>query len=378
MIKCYSKETCKEFVLRRLHLTPNTLGKEKGDVPTIVSDIGGLQYGGHELELFSRFTNFHSSWYDYWFQNHTLIEGHVLRGALRIVTLDEYPSFFKATRSVARRRRYQACPTSLNVNHHLALTAIEHSGPVTPSEFKVELCKEHPDLEKSAKKLLYDLYNYGKVVRVGRRKNKPLYHVLDELPSELDLSQTSEKEAKRWLLRTCLSIYGPFTVKDIAHWVRWRITETRNILDDVLKTGKVTEVRVEEDQRRHFACTKDLDVLDSFTDKLPEYSFVRILFNDDALLLGYYKRLHAFFGYDWCYPQFSEGVSWRAGILYGRELIGEAIVDKSARSPTFEIKNLILRKAFSKAHILSKVKARCRKHAEYLNKRLKIRKITEQ
>ena len=55
----------KEFAIQRLHLTPETLGKTRSDVLSIVRDIGGLQYGGHKTELFSRFENFRSEWLDY-------------------------------------------------------------------------------------------------------------------------------------------------------------------------------------------------------------------------------------------------------------------------------------------------------------------------
>jgi len=125
----------KEFALRRLRLTPDTLGKRKDDVPSVVRSIGGLQDGGHKIELLNRFENFRSEWFDYWYEDHTLIDGHVLRGALRIVNLDEYPYYFRATRSVARRRVYHKCPPDLTDAHFEALRAVEEDGPFTPSEF---------------------------------------------------------------------------------------------------------------------------------------------------------------------------------------------------------------------------------------------------
>jgi hypothetical protein len=59
-VEVYSKEEVKEFVIQRLHLTPKTLGKTRKDVPSIIRDVGGLQYGGHKIELFNRFDNFKS------------------------------------------------------------------------------------------------------------------------------------------------------------------------------------------------------------------------------------------------------------------------------------------------------------------------------
>lgn len=165
----------KEFVLQRLRLTPHTLGKSKEEVPSVVRAIGGLQYGGHKIELFNRFENFNPEWFDYWYDNHVLIEGHVLRGALRIVNADDYPCYFKATRSVARRRAYHKCPPSLSESHIIAFNFIDKHGPFTPSEFKRLFGAKYAELKGAAKKLFYDLYNYGKVARMGRRKQRPLY-----------------------------------------------------------------------------------------------------------------------------------------------------------------------------------------------------------
>jgi uncharacterized protein YcaQ len=373
LVEIYSKEVAKEFALQRLRLTPSTLGKSKNDVPSVVRAIGGLQHGGHIIELFNRFETFKPEWLNYWCQNYTLIEGHVLRGALRIVSADEYPYYFKATRSVARRRStYQKCPNSLTPDNHVALNFIKKHGPLTPSEFKKLFGKKHPQLKDSAKKLLYDLYNYGKVMRIGRKNQKPLYHVVKMLPYRLDMSQTTEKEAKKWLFLKCLSTYGPFTVRDVAHWVGWNITETKEILKMLLAEKKVVNVIVKDDQDAHFVCREDLDALDLLKNSLPENSFVRSLFNDDALLLGYYRKMKHYFGYRWEYPQFSKGIVWRAAIFFGRELIGEAIVDMYAKSQLFKIRRLVLRKKFADSKALSKIEDEFRRHANFRNKTLKM------
>ncbi len=373
LVETYSKEVIKEFALQRLRLTPSTRGKSKEDVPSVVRAIGGLQDGGHKIELFNRFENFKSEWFDYWYENYTLIDGHVLRGALRIVNVDEYPRFFKATRSVARRRiSYQKCPFSLSSDHLIAFNFINKYGPFTPSEFRKVFGSKYPQLKGIARKLLYELYNYGKIARMGRKNQKPLYHTAEKLPYKLGMSQINEKEAKEWLLLKCLSIYGPFTIKDIAHWVGWNLTETKETLKTLLEKKSVIGVNVEGDQDTHFVRGEDLDLLSSLKDDLPEHSFIRILFNDDALLLGYYRRLKDYFGYHWRYPQFGEGIVWRAAILHGRRLIGEAIVDMYAKSPFFKVKKLILLREFATSEILSKIEDEFVRHADFQNKTLKM------
>jgi uncharacterized protein YcaQ len=373
-VEAYSKEEVKEFVIQRLHLTPKTLGKTRNDVPSIIRDVGGLQYGGHKIELFNRFDNFKSEWFDYWYENRILVDGHVLRGALRIVNADEYPYYFKATRTVSRRRTYQKCPISLSKEHYNALNFIETQGPFTPSEFKKTFSEEHLQLADKAKRLLYDLYNYGKIARIGREKNKPLFHSIKKLSYKLDMEQISEKEGQKWLFLKSLSIYGPFTPIDIAHWVGWTLTETREISNILLQEGKIACISVKDQRKNHYLRDEDLDLLNSLRNNLPEYSFIRILFNDDALLLGNYKRLKDFFGYDWRYPQFSEGIVWRAAILHGRQLIGEAIVDIHRKDRFFKVRKLLLTKKSRHAKILREIERELNRHAIFQSKTLQIGK----
>jgi len=170
------------------------LGKSKEDVPSVVRAVAGLQYGGHKIELFSRFQNFKPEWFDYWYERHVLTEGHVLRGALRIVNADEYRYYFKATRSVSRRRNYQKCPSSLGDNHLVALNLLREHGPLTPSEFTKLFNAEYSELG-GGKRLLLDLYNHGEVARMGRKEEKPLYHAVEKLPYKLSMSRVPEDSA---------------------------------------------------------------------------------------------------------------------------------------------------------------------------------------
>jgi len=376
LVETYSKEVAKEFVLRRLRLTPDTLGKGREDVLSVVRDMGGLQYGGHKIELFNRFENFQSEWFDYWCENYALIEGHVLREALRIVNVDDYPYYFKATRSVARRRKYHKCPLSLNDSHIAALNFISDRGPFTPSEFRSLFDAGHPQHKGLARRLFYELYDYGKIARMGRRNQKPLYHAFGKLPYKLDMSDLSEKEAKEWLFLKCLSIYGPSTLKNIAHWVGWNLTETKEIQDGLLKHCKVATVGIRGTRDTYYIRVEDMSFLDLLRDDLPEYSFIRVLFNDDALLLGYYRRLKDFFSYDWEYPQLSKGVVWRGAILHGRQLIGECIIDMPARSQFLKVKKLILYREFAVSETLLKIEGEFMRHATFQNKTLEMAKPT--
>jgi uncharacterized protein YcaQ len=377
LVETYSKEATKEFVLQRLRLTPNTQGKKRNDVPSVSRAVGGLQYGGHLIELFNRFESFKKEWFDHFYGNYALIEGHVLRGALRIVNVDEYPYYFKATRSVARRRTaYQKCPSQLADGHLEAFEFIKEHGPLTSSEFTRHFRTKFTQPKTRVKKLLNELYNYGKIARMGRKNQKPLYHAIEKLPYKLNMSMVDEKEAKEWLFSKCLSIYGPLTARDIAHWAGWNMSETEEVIRALLGDGKVARGNVEGYRDTHFMRTEDTNMLDTLEDNLPENSFIRILFNDDALLLGYYRRLKECFGYYWRYPQLSEGVVWRAAVFSGREIVGEAEVDMYTRSPVFKVRRLLLRKELTTFEIVAKIEDEFRRHADFQDKTLEMKAPT--
>ena len=370
----YSREAVKELLLRRLRLTPSTQGRGEGDVPSVIRSIGGLQYGGHLIELFNRFRGFRPSWFDRWYAGGELVEGHVLRGALRIVNADEYARYFKATRCVARRRRYQNCPASLTRAHDLALRLLSELGPLTLSEFREAFGERHPDWGERAGRLLLDLYNHGEVARAGRRRSKPLYHDARKLPNLPDASNITEGEAMEWLVSKCLGIYGPFSVGDVAHWAGWNQGEARTVIQRLLEAGEVVAARIEGEGDELYMRAEDEGTLASIEGDLPDHEFVRVLFNDDALLLGYLPRLGERLGFDWRYPQLSEGVVWKAGILYGRELIGEAVVEMYAGSKAFRVTSSTFREGYDDPGVIGRVREELRRHAEFQDKQLEIEK----
>jgi len=257
------------------------------------------------------------------------------------------------------------------------LNFIERHGPFTPSEFKKTFSEKHPRLRDEARQLLYDLYNYGRIARMGRKNNRPLYHSTKKAPYKIDMEKIGEKEGEKWLFMKCLGIYGPFTLHDVAHWVGWTLTETKQISKILLQEGKIVSVNVEDQPEHHYLRVKDLEFLNSLRNNLPEYSFIKILFNDDALLLGGYRRVKDFFGYQWRYPQFSEGIVWRAAILHGRQLIGEAIADIYTNDPFFKVRKLLLRKKLTNTKILCEVENEFNRHAIFQNKTLRMSNHSE-
>ena len=117
-----------------------------------------------------------------------------------------------------------------------------------------------------------------------------------------------------------------------------------------------------------------LRVTSPFQARIPHYSFIIILFNDDGLLVGYYGRLGEFFGYRWRYLQLSEGIVWRAAILHGRQIVGGGIVDMHVKDTFLKIRKLLLRKEFVDAEMLYKMGRELNRDAVFQNKTLQMSK----
>ena len=370
----FSREEARKFVLERLHLTPEKLGEGKKDTLSIVRDIGGLQDGWHFYEMFARMKAFQRGWLIDLLQRGKLVYGHVLRKALRIVSADEYPFFFKATRSIMRKKAaYYACPERLTSSHRKALALIERHQPITPSGFSKVFSDAHPELKKEARRLFYELYNFGEIIRVGFRRGRPRYGLTRTFFSEMKIEEVPEEKAREWLASKCLKVYGPFCAHDIAHWVGWTVKETRNILNSLHEKGEVIKVEVEGRTHIQWLLSEDLESLSSIETSPEEPGLVRILFNDDALLLGYYKRLERTFGFRWIYPQLSKGEYLRPAILFSNEVIGELTLQLYSSSPKMIAEKLVIRKEFAEESVVEKVIKELERISIFAGKELDVR-----
>ena len=371
----FSREEVRRFVLQRLHLTPEKLGKGKNDILPIVRDIGGLQEGWHFYEMLARMKTFQRSWLIDLLQRGKLIYGHVLRKALRIVPTDEYPLFFKATRSIMRKKAaYYKCPEELTNSHRKALAVIERHQPISPSDFSKVFLEAYPELKREAKRLFYELYNFGEIIRIGIRQGRPKYGLTHTFFPEMKIEEVSEEEAREWLVSKCLKVYGPFCAHDIAHWVGWTVKETRNILNSLHDREEVIKVEVEGRTHVQWLLAEDLESISSLGSSPPErHEFVRVLFNDDALLLGYYRRLEHTFGFKWRYPQFSKGEYLRPAILFCNEIIGELTLQLYSSSPKITAEKLVIRKEFAEKRVFEMVIKELERIASFSEKELDVK-----
>jgi uncharacterized protein len=134
------------------------------------------------------------------------------------------------------------------------------NGPMTVSQFEHDQNKRRGNWWgwSEVKLLLERLYDCGELVSAGRTKFSRLY----ALPEQVQLPKpTLTKEAQKLALITkSLTAIGVGTAEDIADYFRFRTTEIRPILKQLVESGAALEVQVTGWEKPAYAsATLDLE-----------------------------------------------------------------------------------------------------------------------
>lgn len=129
------------------------------------------------------------------------------------------------------------------------------NGPMTVSQF------EHDQNQRKGgwwgwsevKLTLERLYDAGLLVSAGRTKFSRLYALPEQV--ELPKTQLSEEAQKLALVRKSVVATGVGTAEDIADYFRFRTTDVKPLLRQLVEAGEVTEVGVEGWEKPGYATT---------------------------------------------------------------------------------------------------------------------------
>jgi uncharacterized protein YcaQ len=133
------------------------------------------------------------------------------------------------------------------------------NGPMTVSAF------EHDQNQRKGgwwgwsevKLLLERLYDCGELVSAGRTKFSRLYALPEQV--ELPKPTLSPQQQKLSLIRKSIAAIGVGTAEDIADYFRFRTTETKPLLKQLIEAGEVVEVSVTDWEKPGYALAS-LDV----------------------------------------------------------------------------------------------------------------------
>ena len=310
-------EMLSSLILAHQFLTPSTIKNGKPQMIDVIRSLGGVQWGAEDLVLLARLQHFESQWVREAVEKGELIEVHVLRGGLRIIPADEYPFYFAGTREVIERvsdRRLRIAK-ELTHDHKTILKAVSGEGRMSVQDIVKETQVLHVDT------LVNELLGAGKLIRAGRKKNKVLFATLEEWLPGVHLDTVSAHESRVWLAKKFLTMYGPSTASELAHWAGWSVTRGKEVLSH-LEEG-ITEVFVDGEPRVMLSGT--------VFPPLEERPYVRLLHNDDEIHLACSGRCKSLFGFKWKYK-----FSTTAAVLQNNKIAGTIKISKKKNVLTVE------------------------------------------
>jgi uncharacterized protein YcaQ len=288
------------LVLGQHHLTRETLGQNKEDIVRIVSDVGGLHAQSFEspyLSLWNRMTKFDWEWLDHLLEKRLLIAAHLMRVTLHIVSAEEFPMYFKATRDAMRRflmRRGLSWPPRFTKTHQAILDFINERGEATTFEIRRFLESKGLPSMNLHRIIHYELAGVGAILRSARSPRIPTrwkWSATESLIDKSSLESLTEEEAKEWLVQRYLKSFGPSSIEDVVSYTWYTKTETRRIIEKLVAKGRISDIRV--NRNRYWILSEDVHKLKEFEEKeslTKEFSNVHVLPEFDPLTVGYRKR----------------------------------------------------------------------------------------
>lgn len=294
------------LIMANQFLTPSTSGNGQRDMIQIVRSVGGLQWGAEDLSLLSRLFQVDSSWIREAVEKKELLEVHVLRGGLRIIPSDEYPYYFAGTREVMERiydRRLRTLK-SMTDDHRRVLGLLSEEGRLTLKDIRRKTNLPH------AQGLVNQLLIDGKLIRASRKKNQVLIDTLENWLPGMVLEDTPAEEARLWMARKFLAVYGPSTEYELAHWAGWTNTRGREVLLELSEEGIIEDVALGNSPRFMLHHTE--------FPKRETAPYLRILHNDDEIHLACSGRCRELFGFNWKYR-----FNTTTAILQNNRILGE-------------------------------------------------------
>ncbi|MBU7025278.1 MAG: winged helix DNA-binding domain-containing protein, partial [Theionarchaea archaeon] len=237
-MQCITSDMLASLILAHQFVTPSTCGSGRKDLVNIVRLVGGLQWGAEDLSLLSRINHVESSWIREAVEKKELLEVHVLRGGLRIIPSEEYPYYFAGTREVIERIYDRRLVTlkKMTDDHRSIIELLSREGRLPLKEIRRKT--NLPNTRHLVNQLLID----GKLIRASRKKNQVLIDTLENWLPGMILEDICLEEARLWMAKKFLSVYGPSTESELAHWAGWTVTRGREVMKQLSEEEATEEV----------------------------------------------------------------------------------------------------------------------------------------
>jgi hypothetical protein len=324
----FPQELLRAFQMRQHHLAPETKGRDKQDIITILRDAGGLSWTAplyHRMAIWKREWLTELQW-----QDKKVVEGRFFGGSLQYIPVDELPLY------------YQALTPKLELTpvDRLILDLIEAHGPVTKGEItnNVNLSK------KAVKEALHRLDLSLKIVRAGwaetRGWGQPIWETFEKwAPKGLDLKAIAPERAKEEIILKFLRTNGVLSLRQLGSLFKgsFKPNELRGSLAGLEKRGLVVSGAFIEDLVDEQYTTPDgLSSLGSESGEFTE-EFICILGQGDPFCRIWRDELFALFGLR---EPSARGPAWLSYVFLSETPVG--VVDYKWRVEWSQINNIRL------------------------------------
>jgi hypothetical protein len=281
----------RRWILHKQRLHPDSEG---GDVLRIVDDIVALHATdplSPYLSLLARVPGFARQILENLLEKEKRLgKVRFVRKTVHVLTLPMLPVAFAAVkRLLIPRAEVWLAHLGLSSREYTHLSRrienlLEERGR-SAQEVKAEL---GPDVPVSA--LLNLMCDEGRLVRglprKGWKSNLHIYHLWDSYFPDIDLRGVPESEARARVVRRYLEVFGPVTLKDVAWWTGFPVSDVRSLLRQLEPELVGCEV---------LGVGGDFFILEEQWDEMaavscPEGPVINLLPLLDPLLMGYKER----------------------------------------------------------------------------------------
>lgn len=281
-----SQELLRVVQMKRHHLAPETKGRDKQDIITILRGVGGLSW---LTPIYHRMARWKREWLpELQWEEKKIVEGRFFGGALQYVPTEELPIYYQALTP----------EIELTTNDGLILDYIEENGPVSKDEITAGVHLSRKAIKKGLHRLDLSL----RIVRAGWTKTRtwgqPLWETLQRWSPQIELEAIKPEQAREELILKFLTTNGVLTLAQSAALFKgsFKQEELRGILEGLEERGLVVSGEfVEGLPGEQYATPDSLSSLNSETGEFAE-EFVSILGQGDPFCRIWARELFELFG----------------------------------------------------------------------------------
>ncbi len=249
--------------------------KDKRQILSTINDIGILQLDtinvverSHYLVMFSRLGNYDQRAMDsLLYPDKKVFEQWA--HAVSILPISDYPYIMSVSNMPNERLSRYLAWFYKNVKNPDALLKrvemrIRKEGPLASRHFEDPNHKSRAWWDWKPSKDAIQILYLGGTLMVEKRVGFQRYYNLTErvLPKQISKIKKTQTETKEWFVLKALSCMGIGTARQVADYYRRSNGETKEIIERLLASGKITKINVNGWKTPAFIRKKDLQMLD--------------------------------------------------------------------------------------------------------------------